>query len=131
MVCDPHLDRWVVSPGLGTFEPVTALLATARPTRVQRTFTLVARAEAVSWAALLITMFFKWVVQDDPHAGIEGGVPVAGAVHGAIFVAYVVSALVAWRTFRWSTTKTLFALAAGVPPFATLWFERKAFAARR
>ena len=110
---------------------MTALLATLQHTRVQRIFTLVARAEAVSWAVLLVCMFFKWVVQEDPHAGIEGGVPVAGAVHGAIFVAYVVTALVAWRTFRWSMRKTLLALAAGVPPFFTLLFERSAFRARR
>ncbi|HET7689199.1 MAG TPA: DUF3817 domain-containing protein [Nocardioidaceae bacterium] len=109
---------------------MTALLETAQPTRVQRTFTLVARAEAVSWAVLLVCMYFKWVVQDDPHSGIEGGVPIAGAVHGGIFLAYVVSALVAWRTFRWSMSKTLVALVAGVPPFATLWFERRAFRAR-
>ena len=69
-------------------------------------------------------MFFKWVVQEDPHAGIEGGVPIAGAVHGAIFLAYVVTSLVAWRTFRWSMTTTLLALASGVPPFCTLLFER-------
>jgi integral membrane protein len=108
---------------------VTALLSTAQPTRVQRVFTLVARAEAVSWAVLLVCMFFKWVVQEDPHSGIEGGVPVAGAVHGAIFIAYVVSALVAWRTYGWSKAQTLVALGAGVPPFATLWFERRAFRA--
>lgn len=105
---------------------VTALLETNRPsTGTERTFRFVARAEAVSWAVLLVCMFFKWVVQDDPHAGIEGGVPIAGAVHGAIFVAYVVTCLAAWRQLRWSMTRTLLALAAGVPPFFTVLFERR------
>jgi len=109
---------------------VTALVSEAsetRPrTRTQRAFHVVALAEAISWGCLLVAMFFKWVVQDDPHAGIEGGVPVAGAVHGTIFVAYVVTSLVAWRVFRWSPVTLLLALAAGVPPFFTLVFERVA-----
>ncbi|HSV40568.1 MAG TPA: DUF3817 domain-containing protein [Nocardioidaceae bacterium] len=105
---------------------MTALIETARPsTRTRRAFTVVARAEAVSWFFLLVAMFFKWVVQEDPHSGIEGGVPVAGAVHGTIFVAYVVTALVAWRQLRWPLRTTFLALAAGVPPFFTLLFERQ------
>jgi len=107
---------------------VTALLETApAPTRTERVFSLVARAEAVSWAVLLVCMFFKWVVQEDPHSGLEGGVPIAGAIHGAVFLGYVVTSLVAWRQFRWSVPKAALALAAGVPPFFTLLFERKAF----
>lgn len=100
-----------------------------RTARVTRAFHFVAVAEAVSWAALLIAMFFKWVVQDDPHSGVEGGVPYAGAVHGAIFLAYLVTSLVAWRVLRWSPMTLLLALGAGVPPFFTLLFER--VAARR
>src|SRR3712207_8368640 len=45
-------------------------------------------------------------------------------IHGGIFVAYVVVAVVAARVLRWSTTTTLLALAASVPPLATLWFDR-------
>jgi integral membrane protein len=107
---------------------VTALVSDVSRTRsrTQRAFHAVALAEAVSWGALLVAMFFKWVVQDDPHTGIEGGVPIAGPIHGAIFVAYVVTSLVAWRVFRWSPVTGLLALAAGVPPFCTLVFERVA-----
>ena len=94
--------------------------------RVRTVFRTVAVAEAVTWGALLVAMFFKWIVQDDPEAGIEGGVPVAGAVHGGVFVVYVISALVAWRTFGWSLKVLALALAAAVPPFATAWFESRA-----
>ena len=100
---------------------------TASPaSRVRTAFRAVALAEAVSWAFLLATMFLKWVVQDDPHAGLEGGVPISGPIHGALFVAYVVMCLVARRWFGWSPRVTLVALAAGVPPFATALFEAKA-----
>ncbi|PPK98162.1 integral membrane protein [Kineococcus xinjiangensis] len=85
-------------------------------------FRAVAVAEAVSWAALLVAMFLKWVlVVDTPH---EGGVPVAGRIHGALFMLYVAVALVAARTFRWNWKTALLALVAAVPPFATVVFER-------
>lgn len=94
--------------------------------RTRTLFRTVAVAEAFSWAALLVAMFFKWVVQEDPHSGIEGGVPVAGAVHGAVFVAYVVMCAVAWRVFGWSLKVAAVAVACGIPPFATYFFDKHA-----
>lgn len=93
------------------------------PAWVRPTFRALAFAEAVSWAVLLVTMFFKWVVQDDPHSGIEGGVPISGPIHGAFFVAYCASALVAWRTFGWNLKTLVLALLAAIPPFFTVVFE--------
>ncbi|HVH20874.1 MAG TPA: DUF3817 domain-containing protein [Pseudonocardia sp.] len=46
-------------------------------------------------------------------------------MHGALFVGYVVVAIVAARTFGWRWPTTLLALACGIPPFATIWFERR------
>lgn len=89
-------------------------------------FRFVARLEALTWAALLVAMFFKWVVQDDPHAGIEGGVPVAGLLHGIAFMVYVAVTVAAWRVFRWSPKVALVALVCAVPPFLTLVFEAQA-----
>ena len=90
--------------------------------RTAALFRTVAVAEAVSWAVLLVAMLLKWVlVVETPH---EGGVPVAGPIHGGLFVAYLaVTALTAWR-FRWSPRTTVLALAAAVPPFGTIVFER-------
>ena len=51
-------------------------------------FRVVAIAEAISWAALLIGMFFKYVVVEN-----EVGVQIFGPIHGAIFVLYVIVAL--------------------------------------
>jgi integral membrane protein len=91
--------------------------------RVRTAFRTLAFAEAVSWAALLVAMFFKWIVQADPHTGIEGGVPIAGPIHGALFVAYCATTLVAWRTYGWSTRTLVLGLLASVPPFFTVVFE--------
>ena len=84
-----------------------------------RVFRALAIAEACSWAGLLIGMFFKYVVVRD-----DLGVQVFGPIHGALFVAYVVVALVVARPLRWSVPTLLLALGASIPPLATLWFER-------
>ncbi|GAA4728530.1 hypothetical protein GCM10023328_03720 [Modestobacter marinus] len=89
------------------------------PARVARVFRAVAIAEAVSWVLLLAGMFVKRVLDAS-----ELGVQVFGPVHGAVFVAYVVVALLAWRVLRWTPVTALLALAASLPPLVTIWFER-------
>lgn len=86
-------------------------------------FRVLAAAEAVSWAGLLAGMYAKYVADVGP-----GGVQVFGPIHGAIFIGYVLVALLTWLQQRWSLLVGLAALAASVPPFATLAFEL--FAAR-
>ena len=81
-------------------------------------FRLVARAEAVTWALLLTGMFLKYVTETT-----EVGVRVFGMVHGVVFVAYCVAAVVVAVDRRWSLGRTVVALVAAVPPFATLAFE--------
>ena len=87
--------------------------------RTRTAFRVVAFAEAVSWAGLLIGMLFKWVLETT-----ELGVKIFGPIHGGIFVAYVLMCLVAWRAFGWSFKVTIAALASAVPPFFTVVFER-------
>jgi integral membrane protein len=91
------------------------------PARVATAFRVVAVAEALSWLGLLAGMYLKYVPETT-----EAGVHVFGPIHGAVFVAYVVVALVAARVLRWSLPTTLLALAASVPPLATVWFQRRA-----
>ena len=82
-------------------------------------FRIVAVAEALSWVGLLAGMYVKYVPQTS-----EAGVQVFGPIHGGIFVAYVVVALMASRLLRWNVGTTLLALAASLPPLATVLFER-------
>ncbi|MGH8827006.1 MAG: DUF3817 domain-containing protein [Jiangellaceae bacterium] len=85
-----------------------------------RWFRVAALAEACSWAALLVGMFFKYVVVHD-----EIGVQIFGPVHGAMFIAYVGTVLLAWRTERWTVATAVLGLVSAVPPFMTVWFERR------
>ena len=89
------------------------------PPLAARIFRTVAIAEACSWAGLLVGMFFKYVV-----VGNDIGVTVFGPIHGALFVAYGVLTLLTARVLRWRPGTLVLALAASVPPLATLWFER-------
>ncbi len=84
-----------------------------------RAFRILAVAEAISWAALLIGMYFKWVAKTT-----ELGVEIAGPIHGALFVGYGVTALALWRLQRWPFMVALLAGISAVFPFATIAFER-------
>ncbi|PWW22433.1 integral membrane protein [Geodermatophilus normandii] len=89
------------------------------PRTVALAFRTVAVAEALSWIGLLAGMYVKYVPETS-----ELGVQVFGPVHGAVFVVYVLVALVAARVLGWSRGTTLLALVASVPPLATVVFER-------
>ncbi len=89
------------------------------PAAVAPVFRAVAVAEALSWIGLLAGMYVKRVLGTS-----EVGVQVFGPIHGAVFVAYVVVAVLAARVLGWSRGTTLLALAAAVPPLVTVVFER-------
>ncbi len=80
-------------------------------------FRLLALAEAVSWAGLLLGMFFKYVVVQN-----EIGVKIFGPVHGAVFVGYVLVTLMLAQ--RWDRKALVWGLIASIPPFGTVVFER-------
>lgn len=83
-------------------------------------FTWLARAEVVTWTLLLLGMALKYVTRTT-----ELGVSVFGLVHGVVFLAYVLVTLVLWVDQRWRLREVALVLACGVPPFATLYAERR------
>ncbi|WP_370943648.1 DUF3817 domain-containing protein [Amycolatopsis sp. cg5] len=82
-------------------------------------FRVAAVAEALSWAGLLIGMFFKYVVE----AG-QGGVPVLGMVHGVVFAVYVLVSLSVAKPLGWRPKTLLLALLSSIPPLFTWLFEK-------
>ncbi|MCM3897607.1 MULTISPECIES: DUF3817 domain-containing protein [Gordonia] len=80
-------------------------------------FRFVAVLEAITWAALLVAMFFKWVL------GYTEAVAVPGMVHGIVFVVFVLISIVTAVSLRWSLSVTALALISSIPPFGTLVFE--------
>lgn len=84
-------------------------------------FRRVAVAEAVTWALLLTGMVLKYGTETT-----ELGVRVFGMLHGVVFIGYGLTTLLVALDQRWTLRRTLLGLAAAVPPFATVWFDRYA-----
>jgi integral membrane protein len=112
------------TPAAPDAAPATAAPeAAATPSRPHhwtvRAFRAVAIAEAFSWAGLLVGMYVKWIAEAS-----EIGVKIFGPVHGGLVVVYVALALVVAVRQRWSLWTVFLALAATLPPFLTVLFDR-------
>lgn len=84
-------------------------------------FRTVAVAEAFTWALLLGGMFLKYVTETT-----EVGVSIGGMLHGIVFIAYCLTTVVVAVDQKWSTGRTILGLAASIPPFFTVLFDRYA-----
>lgn len=84
-----------------------------------KAFRVAALVEALTWCGLLVGMAFKYVISDN-----EIGVQVFGPIHGAAFIAYVITTTVAARTLGWSWKVFGLGLICSIPPLATWVFER-------
>jgi integral membrane protein len=84
-------------------------------------FRRLAFAEAVTWALLLVGMVLKYVT-----GTTELGVRVFGMAHGVVFIAYCLTAVFVGVNQRWPLRILALALVSAVPPFMTVWFDRRA-----
>lgn len=80
----------------------------------------IALAEVVSWALLLLGMFLKYVTKTT-----DLGVRVFGMVHGVVFIAFCLITVLVAVNQRWTARQGLLGLASAIPPFLTVWFERR------
>jgi integral membrane protein len=87
-----------------------------------RIFRIAAITEAITWMGLLASMYEKYIAHQH-----SGGLQIFGTVHGYAFIAYVFAVFLVRAEYGWSHKTTAWALAASVPPLATVPFERWAF----
>ena len=80
----------------------------------------IAVAEVVTWALLLLGMFLKYVTRTTDLA-----VSVFGLVHGVVFIAFCLVTLLLWVNQRWTAREGVLGLLSAVPPFLTVWWERR------
>ncbi len=89
-------------------------------------FRLVALAEAVTWVGLLVGMYFKYL--GSPRTEI--GVKVFGMAHGLVFIAFVITALMAGIAYKWGVLTWLLALLGSIVPLGSviflIWADRTA-----
>ena len=79
----------------------------------------IAFAEVMSWTLLLLGMLLK-------YTGVtELGVRVFGLAHGVVFITFCLITVFVWVNQKWTAHEGLLGLASAVPPFLTLWFERR------
>ncbi|MFF8819412.1 DUF3817 domain-containing protein [Leucobacter sp. NPDC015123] len=81
-------------------------------------FRLFATAEVITWAGLIAALILR-------ATGITAGaVPIAGGIHGFVFLAYCVSTVFVWINQRWKPGLGVTGLLLAIVPFATYPFER-------
>ncbi|WP_089775687.1 DUF3817 domain-containing protein [Ruania alba] len=97
------------------------------PGRLHR---ILADAEAVTWALLLIGMALKYLTRTT-----DLGVTIAGPIHGFVFLAYCVATVVVAIDQRWSRGTAVLGLLSAVPPFVTIpfgrWVQRRGLVGER
>lgn len=93
-------------------------------------FSIIALLEGLTWAGLLIGMFFKYTLKTTAL-----GVTVFGPLHGIVFITYVIVTVMAAVRLRWPLWASLIAILAAVPPLVTIpmeiWFKRRGLLAER
>ena len=85
----------------------------------QRFFSLFAIGEAITWALLLIGMFLKYVTETT-----ELGVRIGGALHGFVFLSYVVVTVLVAVDQRWSVGRLALGVGSALIPYLTVPFEQ-------
>lgn len=87
-------------------------------------FVWIARAEAFTWAGLLLGMVLEHVLEVT-----DLGVWLFGRLHGGAFLAYFVVAIVAGIRLRWPWWATALAVLAAIPPLVTwpleVWYRKR------
>jgi len=94
--------------------------ARAQPFSPRALYRAVAIAEAVTWTLLIGGMILKYLLR----AG-ELGVQVGGFLHGLVFLAYGMTAVLVGLNQRWSVRLIGLALLTAVVPYATIPFDRR------
>jgi len=80
---------------------------------------LLALLEAISWVALLATMYMKYTLD------IKQPNKIAGMIHGLLFVAYCLWTILVKSEKAMTTKTTILLLASSVLPFMTIWADIK------
>ncbi len=82
-------------------------------------FKIVAISEALGWTILIAGIL---VGHYDPQLRIYS-LPIAGQIHGTIFIAYFIMLIALYPSLKWNRTTFLFSIIAGIVPYGSLVFE--------
>ncbi|HQE12081.1 MAG TPA: DUF3817 domain-containing protein [Flavipsychrobacter sp.] len=75
---------------------------------------IVAVLEAFSWIALLIAMYYKWVLNITTYMNL------IGRLHGFMFIGFVVLVVVVGLQMKWRKREIAWSLLSSLPPCGTI-----------
>lgn len=75
---------------------------------------IVAVLEAFSWIALLVAMYYKWVLDITTYMNI------IGRLHGFMFIGFVVLVIVVGFQMKWRKREIAWSLLSSLPPCGTI-----------
>lgn len=85
----------------------------------KKLYGILAAAEMVTWALLLLGLVLKYVFKVTDSA-----TTIFGSIHGFTFLCYVATTILVWINQRWSFGRGAVGLASSIIPFATYPFEQ-------
>ncbi|SDR93767.1 DUF3817 domain-containing protein [Agrococcus carbonis] len=85
----------------------------------KRLYRILAIAEAITWTLLIAAMIAKYGFE------IEWPMPIAGSLHGFVFLSYGAMQLVVGHNQRWRAGTVLLGIVTAVIPYATIPWERR------
>lgn len=91
-------------------------MTTARTVSPRTLFRSFAIAEMLTWAGLIAALLLRAL-------GVVDLVPIAGGVHGFVFLCYSATTIFVWVNQRWRLPVGLTGLLLAIVPFATVPFE--------
>jgi len=89
------------------------------PKEAWKIYRIIAFSEAIGWSVLItgiLLSYFKIVSS-------KVALPIAGQIHGTIFIAYFLILIFVYPSLKWSRTLFLLGIIAGIPPYGSLVFE--------
>lgn len=81
-------------------------------------FRIIAIAEALSWAGLLVGMYFKYAASPQTEIGVK----IFGPIHGGVFMAFVAAALLVGIARKWNAVTWVLALLGSIVPLGSVIF---------
>ncbi|WP_246165477.1 DUF3817 domain-containing protein [Arthrobacter yangruifuii] len=84
----------------------------------RKLFRTLALAEAVTWTLLIAALVLKYGFDNERFS------PIAGGLHGFVFLSYGVVTLFVWANQKWPARTGILGLATTVIPWATIPFEK-------
>lgn len=85
----------------------------------KRLYRFLAIAEAVTWTLLILAMIAKYGFE------VDALVPIAGPIHGFVFLSYAAMQLVVGHNQRWRLGTVALGVLTAVIPYATIPWERR------